>query len=184
VRVIAGYLGSRPLRAPRGAETRPTIERVRGAIFEILAAEVNQARVLDAYAGSGALGIEALSRGADRATFVETSRPALVVLRHNLEVLELGDVATVVPARLEKSASALQRTGPFDLCLCDPPWDEIERAMDALIRVVLPNLAPGAMVVVEHRARRPPRARAELVPVDERSWGDTGASFFRGGAAV
>jgi 16S rRNA (guanine966-N2)-methyltransferase len=178
VRVIAGYLGSRPLRAPRGHETRPTIERVRGAIFEILAGRVSGARVLDAYAGSGALGIEAISRGAGSATFIEASRPALVALRHNVETLELGGLTTVVPTRLEKCGAALERVGPFDLVLCDPPWDDVEHALDSLVKVVVPHLVAGATVVVEHRARRPPRSRPELVGLDERAWGDTGASFF------
>lgn len=178
MRVISGYLGSRPLRAPRGLETRPTIERVRGAIFEILGERVRGARVLDAYAGSGALGIEAVSRGAVSATFVETSRAAIVALRHNLETLELQSVASVVPTRLDKAATALARSGPFDLVLCDPPWDDLERAVDTLVKVVVPELTEGATVVLEHRARRPPRARPEFTAQDERAWGDTGASFF------
>lgn len=176
--MIAGYLGSRPLRAPRGAETRPTLERVRGAIFEILGERVTDARVLDAYAGSGALGIEALSRGAARATFVEVSRQALASLRHNVETLDLTHVTTVVPARLEKCSAVLERSGPYDLVLCDPPWDDVEHALDVVVRAVLPRLAQDATIVVEHRARRPPRPRAELSPLDERAWGDTGASFY------
>jgi 16S rRNA (guanine966-N2)-methyltransferase len=172
------------LRAPHGTATRPTIERVRGAIFDILAGRVTDARVLDAYAGSGALGIEALSRGATHATFIETSRAALVALRHNVDALNLTELSTVVPARLERSAAALLRAAPFDLVLCDPPWDELEHAVDTLVRVTAPCLSPSATIVVEHRARRPPRARAELVPVDERAWGDTGASFFSVKVAV
>lgn len=154
------------------------MERARGAILGIVESRVSGARVLDAYAGSGALGIEALSRGAAHATFVEASRSALAALRYNLESLDLTRVSTVVPIRFERSQSALGRAAPFDLAFCDPPWGEVERAMDALVRVLVPVLADGALVVVEHRARRPPRPRTELSCIDERAWGDTGASFF------
>src|SRR5437899_6040970 len=95
MRIVAGRLGGRRIAAPRGAKTRPTSERVREALFATLAS-VEGATVLDLFAGSGALGIEALSRGAARAVFAERARPALAVLHANLEALALGpDVAEV-----------------------------------------------------------------------------------------
>src|SRR5262249_58893941 len=96
MRVIAGALGGRRLVAPRGAATRPTSDRVREALFSALG-DVGGARVLDVFAGTGALGIEALSRGAEHATFVESARPALAALRANLAALGIEGLARVVP---------------------------------------------------------------------------------------
>jgi 16S rRNA (guanine966-N2)-methyltransferase len=157
---------------------------VREALFSILADRVAGARVIDVYAGSGALGIEALSRGASHATFVEVAKPALDVLRTNIADLDLISLSAVVPLRLERSRSALSQFAPFDIALCDPPWDELPAAMRAISRVLLPALSPGALLIVEHPARRPPPAPEHLVATDERTWGDTGASFFCRSAAV
>jgi 16S rRNA (guanine966-N2)-methyltransferase len=139
VRVIAGELGGRRLVAPPGATTRPTSDRVRGATFNSLesSGDVDGAQVLDLFAGSGALGIEALSRGAAHATFVERDRAALAALRTNLETLGLGpDRATVVPG--DGVAHAADRA--YDLALVDPPyafdgWDALLTALDAEVVV-------------------------------------------------
>src|SRR5687768_885045 len=101
--------------------TRPTGERVREALFSILA-DVTDARVLDLYAGTGALGIEALSRGAARAVFVETATPAAAALKQNIATLGLQASARVIIARAEKAAQPIVRAGPYDLVLVDPPW--------------------------------------------------------------
>lgn len=135
----------------------------------------------DLYAGSGALGIEALSRGAAHAVFVESSRAALDAIRHNLRSLGLEQRTTVLPLPVERVARQLEQHGPYDLMLCDPPWPELDRALAALGRTLRPALfPPGARLVIEHPARRPitlPEALG-LERYDERHWGDSGASLF------
>lgn len=179
MRVIAGTLGGRRLVAPRGLATRPTTDRVREALFSALGS-VAGARVLDLYAGTGALGIEALSRGAASAVFVESARPALAALRENLRSLDLASVTRVVGepvgravARLAAEAGA---SPPFDLVFADPPYDDVDAALDAL-EGLLPVLAPDARIVLEHATRRPPRAPAALAPGRARTYGDTTLLF-------
>lgn len=132
MRVVAGSAGGRPLLAPEGTTTRPTSDRVRESIFNILFSlgATEDARVCDLYAGSGALGIEALSRGATHCTFVERDRSAVEVIRENLDILGFADQATVVQVDV---ATFLERqrddSGGFDLVLADPPYAEEEWAM-------------------------------------------------------
>src|SRR5688500_9337459 len=130
MRVIAGRLGGRRLVAPRGMKTRPTSDRVREALFSMLG-NLEDRVVLDLYAGTGALGIEAMSRGAARAVFVESARPALEALRQNLASLGLvggaagansGEGCHVVGARAERAVVDIARWGPFDLVFADPPY--------------------------------------------------------------
>ena len=179
--MIAGRLGGRELRAPRGRRTRPTSDRVREALFSILG-DLTDNRVLDLYAGSGALGIEALSRGATHATFVESSREAARVLRENLERLELESSATVVVRPVARAAAAMPHADPFDLVLCDPPWAELGTALDDVSSLLTPELlAPDARLVVEHPAREriALTARPDLKPELTRAWGDTAVTIFR-----
>ena len=137
---MSGELGGRKLLTPDGDDTRPTSERVREAIFNSLFSldAIEGARVLDAFAGSGALGIEALSRGAATAVFVESSQPALRVIRDNVETLGLGDVATVIPGQ---ALSHLSGGLEYDLVLLDPPYG-FDEWSDLLA------LVPGGAVVV------------------------------------
>lgn len=126
MRVIAGRLRSRRLHVPRGDTTRPTTDRVREALFSILTSrlDLNNVRVLDLYAGSGALGIEALSRGAGTATFVENSRKVATVLRRNLTDLELEDVSLVVqrPVLDFLKRTSGEASARFDMVFADPPY--------------------------------------------------------------
>lgn len=142
MRVVAGEARGRRLVAPEGGDTRPTSDRVREAIFNALHSQgaVVGARVVDLFAGSGALGIEALSRGAAHATFVETARPALAAVRANLESTGLGDRASVIA----RDVTAFCRTAaePFDLALADPPY-----AFDAWSDLL--EVLPAAVVMVE-----------------------------------
>ena len=185
MRVVAGRLRGRALKAPAGDATRPTGARVKEALFSILG-DVSNARVLDLYAGSGALGIEALSRGAARAVFVESARPALLCLRHNLEQLGLGAQALVLAQRVSAASAQLAAHAPYDLVLCDPPWREVPSALlelEALAGAGL--LAPGSRVALEHAAKTPPvtpggdvLGKGALLCVDQRRWGDTGVTLF------
>lgn len=138
--------------APEGRDTRPTLDRVREAMFNSLVSldAVEGARVLDLYAGSGALGIEALSRGAAHATFVDTDRAARRAIEQNLAVTGMGDRAEIVSV---ESSGHLRRLGgagaePFDLVLLDPPYGTDDAAWLELLALVEP-VAPRAVVVVE-----------------------------------
>jgi 16S rRNA (guanine966-N2)-methyltransferase len=183
MRVIAGRLRSRNLKAPPGDATRPTGARVKEALFSILG-DVSDLAVLDLYAGSGALGIEALSRGSARAVFVESARPALAALRDNLESLALGGEAKVLPLRVEAAKAQLAALGPFDLVLCDPPWRDAQQALEALEALAGPSMgifSATARVVLEHAAKDPIAPANEagaLIAADRRSWGDTAVTIF------
>jgi 16S rRNA (guanine966-N2)-methyltransferase len=181
VRVVAGRLRGRALKAPAGDATRPTGARVKEALFSILA-DVSHARVLDLFAGSGALGIEALSRGARSAVFVESARPALACLRENLTTLGLSDTAEVLPVRVDAALVQLRRLGPFDLVLCDPPWRDVLGAWRVLEALAADGIfAPNARIVLEHAAKDPPpppEGASRLLRYDQRRWGDTGVSLF------
>lgn len=151
-RIVAGVAGGRRLRVPPQG-TRPTAERVREALFNALAAadEIAGVRVLDLYAGSGALGLEALSRGAADACFVEADRRAADVLRANLAAVGLG--GAVLPVKVE-AALASRPPEPFDLVLADPPYGVDGRTLhDVLVLLAGGWLAPGALIVLE-RANR------------------------------
>lgn len=176
MRIVGGTLGGRVLRAPHGAATRPTSEKVREAIFNILG-PVEGARVLDLFAGSGALGIEALSRGAARATFVDAGKPALAAIRANLRELGLEDRADVL-AIDAVAAAGRPPAAPWQVVFVDPPYasDLARRAVTALAPA---SLAPGARVVIEHDRRGiPPEALGSLLRTDQRRYGDTMVSFF------
>lgn len=160
------------MRTPDGLDTRPTSGRVREALFSSLG-PLGEERVLDLFAGSGALGIEALSRGAEHALFVETDRHALSALRANLEVLSLGPpIAEVQAGEAIRALQELAKSGePYDLVFLDPPYDSVEFLADQLARTVPPVLASGARVVCESNRR----ATLELpLPITfQRRYGDT-----------
>ncbi len=181
MRVVAGQHRGRNLKAPPGDATRPTGARVKEALFSILG-NVEGERVLDAYAGSGALGIEALSRGASFAAFVESARPALTCLRDNLSALALTGAARVLPLRAETALAQLEPHAPFDLVLCDPPWREAKAARELLERWASAGLfAAQARVVLEHSAKDPqppPLSESPLQILDARRWGDTAVTIF------
>jgi 16S rRNA (guanine966-N2)-methyltransferase len=150
--------------------TRPTSDRVREALFSMLGARVDGARVLDLFAGSGALGLEALSRGAAEATFVDSAPAALRAVRANLEAL--GGEAAVVRSdarRFLGSASAAARQ--YDLVFLDPPYRLAGRLGRELSEALPPVLAPDALVVSESDRRTP--LHIELPLHDERRYGDT-----------
>jgi 16S rRNA (guanine966-N2)-methyltransferase len=181
LRIVAGRLGGRSLKAPAGDATRPTGARVKEALFSILS-DVASCKVLDLYAGSGALGIEALSRGATFGVFVEAGRPALAALRENLAKLDLVVSTKVLPVRVESAHLQLRREGPFDLVLCDPPWRDALAALEQLRTLTsLGVFAARCRVVLEHSAKDPIASRADggpLVVTDERRWGDTAVTLF------
>jgi 16S rRNA (guanine966-N2)-methyltransferase len=177
MRVVAGELGGRRLHAPRGSATRPTSDRVREALFAMLG-ELGGASVLDLFAGSGALGIEALSRGAAEAVFVERSEPALRALVANLGALGLGKAQAQV-RRTEALAalrSARRRKETYDLIFIDPPYSQA-RDWGPELSAALPSLLrPAARVVVENDRRAP--MELELALERERRYGDTSIRIY------
>jgi 16S rRNA (guanine(966)-N(2))-methyltransferase RsmD len=169
-RVIAGRYGGRRLQAPPGDATRPTADRVREALFSILGARTEDARVLDLFAGSGALGLEALSRGAAAVTFVDSAPAAIRSLRANLEAL--GAEADVVRAdALRWLRGASGRPRQYDLVFLDPPYRQAG-ALGGELSEALPSvLAPGALVISESDRRAP--LELSMPTTDERRYGDT-----------
>jgi 16S rRNA (guanine966-N2)-methyltransferase len=150
-------------------------------LFAILS-DVSSARVLDLYAGSGALGIEALSRGAEQLVLVESNKSAQRAIRTNLANLGLEARATLLPLRAEASLKALERFAPFSLLFADPPWADAQAALRVLEKLASSALlAPAARLVLEHAARTPPTL-AENTPLealDTRRWGDTAMTIFQ-----
>ena len=170
LRIVAGAWGGRRLEAPPGRATRPTSDRVREALFSILGARVDGARVLDLFAGSGALGLEALSRGAAAATFVDTAPAAIAAVRANAEALGTPAEVQRADARAYlRTASSRHRQ--YDLVFLDPPYRMAGRLGSELSAALPAVLAPGALVVVESDRRAP--LALDLPLEDERRYGDT-----------
>jgi 16S rRNA (guanine966-N2)-methyltransferase len=178
-RIISGLAGGRRIRTPPGNGTRPTSDRVREALFSRLEHldVVNGANVLDLYAGSGALGLEAASRGAASVLLVESDRTAAAVVRQNIAELGLPGVS----ARVDTVERALL-SGPVsdqtrcDLVLADPPYDVTEQAIAEVLLLLVTHkwLSDDALVVVERSARSPePRWPPGLVGAGERRYGET-----------
>lgn len=174
MRVIAGTARGVPLSQPRDRSTRPIADRVKETLFGILGERVIDARALDLYAGSGAIGIEALSRGAAAVTFVERGRRALDAIEENLHRTHLGGGATVRGGdvlRFLASAGAAD----VDLVFLDPPY--AERDILAPLAALGPHLAPGGTVVLKHHWRTERPSVPGLRPWRERRLGETSLTF-------
>jgi 16S rRNA (guanine966-N2)-methyltransferase len=166
MRVVAGEFKGRRLRMPRGAPTRPTADRVREALFSMLG-DIEGARVLDLYAGSGALGIEALSRGAAAAVFVECDARAAATIQANLDAV--GAEAEV--SRVDALDFLKRPMSPFDLVFCDPPYDSGPRIAEPLAERLPALLSDDARIVTESDKRNPLELPFPLIR--ERTYGDT-----------
>jgi 16S rRNA (guanine966-N2)-methyltransferase len=176
-RIIAGDLGGRKLVVPK-AGTRPTSDRVREAIFSRLdhSDSLRGAHVVDLFAGSGALGIEALSRGAAEATFVESGTPAVRVIESNIKQLGLGTRATVVR---ERALPYLSRTtAQWTSAFLDPPYDIAESDLVPVLEALVTRLATGATVVLEMSSRRHlPAWPHGLEAIQSKAYGETTVYF-------
>jgi 16S rRNA (guanine966-N2)-methyltransferase len=173
VRIVAGTFKGRRLSAPAGRTTRPTADRVREALFSILG-PLDGERVLDLFAGSGALGIEALSRGAASAVFVDSDQRAAAAIRRNLDAL--GATAEVY----RRDALAFLRAQPgdsFDLVFLDPPYSSASQLADALSELLPAALSEDALIVSESDKRTPLELTLPLI--DERTYGDTRIAIHR-----
>jgi 16S rRNA (guanine966-N2)-methyltransferase len=168
LRIVGGQFGGRRLVVPKDKRVRPTADRVREAWMSILGQALDQARVVDLFAGSGALGLEALSRGASTTTFVELNPPSLKALEQNIEALGVGSMVTVHRGDAVRFAERLPAQG-FDIALADPPYTTNQaEELAALFR-----RHPFARILsVEHRSD------LELAGGDTRRYGDTAITFF------
>lgn len=180
MRITGGLDRGRKLRAPRGLTTRPTAAKVREAIFNILGPPPDGA-VLDLFAGTGALGLEALSRGASHVVFVERDARALAALQRNLRELQLQDRAKVINRDARQAVRQLAGTGlRFSWVFIDPPYaaGEVDGILAELKSADL--LAGTAVIIVEHDKRHePPEHAGDIALCDRRYYGDTGLSFYR-----
>lgn len=183
-RVITGILGGRVLRAPDGRDTRPTADRTKQAIFSMLSARLDFSgiRVLDLFAGSGQLGIEALSRGADHAVFVEKNRRTARLIQDNLRSCDLTARSTVYPTTAHEAITRLAASGepPFDLVLMDPPYAEALADWEQLLPKLIQNglLSDGALVVLEHASDGPePADVTDLQSIKHCKYGMAMVSF-------
>jgi 16S rRNA (guanine966-N2)-methyltransferase len=179
MRIIAGRAKGLRLRRPSVRDLRPTSDLVRGAIFDILVSmEADFSRVLDLYAGSGALGIEALSRGAGWCDFVEQDRGACAIIRENLAVAGFQEQGRVHCLSAEKALDRLE--GPYNLVLVDPPYED-ESAVAVVDRLAGSRLVgPGSTLVLEHPWRRLPADRwGRFALVSRKRHGDTGVSVYQ-----
>jgi 16S rRNA (guanine966-N2)-methyltransferase len=179
MRVIAGSAKGHRLVAPAGHRVRPALDKVKGAIFNILY-DVQGARVLDLFAGSGAVGIEALSRGASEAVFVEEWEAAVASIRRNLDHCKLSAHARILKMSVAKGIRLLERQAqPFDLIFVDPPYlkDLVHPTLALLATSSL--LAAHTLIVVEHHPKEPIADPPGLALTDSRKYGQTLISFLQ-----
>lgn len=170
MRIVAGEWGGRRIDAPPGRDTRPTTDRTREAWMSAVAPHLPEARVLDLFAGSGALGLEALSRGADHATFVESAGPPLKVLQSNIQALSATPRSTVVRGDALRFARGLEPLA-YDLAFADPPY---ARGLAAELVEIFVACPFARLLCVEHRRTDP---LPEVAGARERRYGDTVLTF-------
>jgi 16S rRNA (guanine(966)-N(2))-methyltransferase RsmD len=179
VRIIAGSLKGRRLLTPTWEGLRPTSDKLRETLFNVLAPRIGGARVLDGFAGTGALGIEALSRGAAHVVFIELDRRAQGLIADNLARCGVVEGYTVIRASVSRGLSQARVRpdfAPFDIVLLDPPYDE---SMAAALEGIDEVVAPQGIVVLEHARRRPaPERSGRLGRVRELRAGDSALAFY------
>ena len=177
MRIVAGTLKGRRLLSPSWDGLRPTSDRLRETLFNIVASRAQDARVLDAFAGTGAVGIEALSRGAAHVTFVESDRRAVELIRRNLAACRVRDAYTMIPVPFAVAVQRLEGA-EFDLVLLDPPYAAED--VDDVVRAAGDWLAPGGWLVLEHgAARSAPEAAGAVERFRVVRAGDSALSFYR-----
>jgi 16S rRNA (guanine966-N2)-methyltransferase len=183
IRIVGGTLGGRRLRAPAGDATRPTSERVREAIASVLSARdaIVGARAIDLYAGSGALGFEVLSRGAEHMVFVERDPRVARLIRDNADELGVAarvDVLCEDATRAKGHAAILQR-GPYSLVLADPPYRDVQAASNALATLSAHGmLASDACLLLEHGSKVAPSLPSDFEVISNYRYGDTAVVLF------
>lgn len=180
MRIISGTAKGRTLKAPTWDGLRPTSDRLRETLFNILASRIDDARVLDLFAGTGAIGLEALSRGAAHAVFVDADRRAVALIAENARRAKLADRCVIIREAVERALSPGARTegvgGPFDIVVLDPPYalPDVAPALTLALR----TLAPGGLGVLEHAWRRRPPGVPGGGPTRTVRAGDSALSFY------
>jgi 16S rRNA (guanine(966)-N(2))-methyltransferase RsmD len=191
MRIIAGTFRSRQLKSLKGLALRPTSDRLRESLFNVIAERIPACRFLDVFAGTGAVGIEALSRGAAEAVFIENHPPAATLIQKNLDSLGIGGGTRILKLDARRALQLLAAkhtpaSPTFDVVFLDPPYaaaDEYRRVLTFL--GAAPFLAPGALVIAEHRRTSElPEALGSLERVRVLRQGDASLSFFRVRPAV
>jgi 16S rRNA (guanine966-N2)-methyltransferase len=174
IRLIAGTFGGRVIEGSGTNRTHPMGERIRGSLFNIIGTEIADAKVLDAFAGSGSLGLEALSRGAQHATFIERDRVAQNVITNNIKTLGVANVTKLVKAPV---ASWLETTEEqFDIIFADPPYHDLQLSTVMRLTKVL---KPNGLMVLSYTGRGEVPTGLGVVVVDNRSYGDAVLAFYR-----
>jgi 16S rRNA (guanine966-N2)-methyltransferase len=176
IRIISGKYGGRMIGAPSGKKTHPMGDRVRTALFNIISSDMVGAKVLDVFAGTGSLGLEALSRGASSATFVEKDRVAAAILRENVQLLNVSDVTRVVQAPLASWISTQSSDSLYDVIFADPPYHDVQFST---IEKLFTLLKPGGLMVLSHPGRGEVPFPTGIVVVDNRSYANAHLTLFR-----
>ena len=177
MRIIAGANKGRGLKAPTWGGLRPTSDKLRETLFNIVAPQIENARVLDVFAGSGAVALEALSRGASAATCIEQDRLAVRLIEENRERCGETDRCAIIRDTVERALDAPLPGGPFDLIVLDPPYDFAH--MEQVLIGAAAQRAPGAILVLEHASRvAPPQPPGLALARTVRS-GDSSLTFYR-----
>jgi 16S rRNA (guanine966-N2)-methyltransferase len=176
MRIIAGELKGRRLKTPKWAGLRPTSDKLRETLFNVIAGRVPGARVLDGFAGTGAVGLESLSRGAAHATFVEADRRAAALIAENAELCGVRNRCAIIRDTAEHALVRPLEGTPFDLIVLDPPYefDPLGTVLDAAAR----HLSPGGMLVLEHAYRREVPEAASVRAVRTVRSGDSALTLF------
>jgi len=181
MRIIGGQARGRRLKTIKGVKTRPTLDRVKEALFNILGSVVVEARILDLFAGTGSLGLEALSRGAASVTFIEKNKKSIKVINENIQLCGFSDRAVL--RNLDVYIFLQQTDDKFDLVLMDPPYNKglAIRAIEIILKKAL--LVKEGMIVVEHSSIENPGDFPQLKVIRNRTYGDTGITIYqaRGG---
>lgn len=178
MRIIAGSLKGRRLKTPAWADLRPTSDKLRETLFNIIAGRVPGARVLDVFAGTGAIGLESLSRGADAVVFIESHRRAAALVAANVELCGARNRCAIIRDAAERALQKPIAGGPFDLVMLDPPYDF--EPLGAVLAHAARHLAPGGLMVLEHASRRIPPEVKEAQAVRTVRSGDSALTLFEG----
>lgn len=175
IRIISGEFGGRKLEAPHTSRTHPMSERVRNALFNSIGDLVHGAAVLDVFAGTGALGLEALSRGAHHATFIERDRTAQKTLAHNITMLDVEQKAALIRTSV-RNWLATTTAAKFDIIFVDPPYHDPQFST---VFHLFGLLKPRGIMILSHSGRGEVPARNGIVVVDSRSYGDASLTYYR-----
>jgi 16S rRNA (guanine(966)-N(2))-methyltransferase RsmD len=177
VRIIAGEFKGRRLKTPSGTKLRPTSDKLRETLFNILAPRVAGARVLDVFAGTGAVGLESLSRGAAQVAFIEKDRAAVALIAENAALCGARDRCAIIRDTAERALQKPIAGDPFDLIILDPPYDF--EPLAPVLGAAAVHLAPDGLLVLEHARRRPAPDAAGVRATRTVTSGDSALTFFQ-----